>query len=102
MVSLRRASTYITMVLTDIMPAVIRTQISLTEAQMDLLRREARRRNTSIAAIIRDAVDATVSDGDFDRITEQRRAFGLAGVFSSGQSDTSEHHDKVLGEETRW
>jgi uncharacterized protein YigA (DUF484 family) len=83
------------------MPSVIRTQISLTEAQMDRLRREARRRHTSIAALIRDAVDATVTE-DSTRLTRQQRAFGLAGAFSSGRSDISEHHDEVLGEETRW
>jgi hypothetical protein len=93
---------YIIAAWTDIMPTVIRTQISLTEAQMARLRREARRRHTSIAAIIRDAVDATVTDEDSDRLTRQRRAFGLAGAFSSGRSDTSERHDEVLGEETRW
>jgi predicted DNA-binding protein len=48
------------------MSTVIRTQISLTEEQMDRLRRVARRRHTSIAAIIRDAVDATVTE-DSDR-----------------------------------
>jgi hypothetical protein len=84
------------------MSIVIRTQISLTEAQMGRLRREARRRHVSIAAIIRDAVDATVTDDDSDRMTRQRRAFGLAGAFSSGHSDTSERHDEVLAEETRW
>ena len=84
------------------MSTMIRTQISLTQAQMDRLRREARRRHTSIAAIIRDAVDATVTDGGSDRLTRQRRAFGLAGAFSSGLSDTSERHDEILGEETRW
>ena len=84
------------------MSAVIRTQISLTEAQMERLRREARRRHTSIAAIIRDAVDATVTDEDSDLLARQRRAFGLAGAFSSGRSDTSERHDEVLGEEARW
>jgi hypothetical protein len=95
------AHPYITQARTDIMSSVIRTQISLTEAQMDRLRREARRRHTSIAAIIRDAVDATVTE-DADRLTRQRRAFGLAGAFSSGRSDTSERHDEILGEETRW
>jgi len=97
----RIGSSYITQVWTDIMSTVIRTQISLTEAQMDRLRREARRQHTSIAAIIRDAVDATVTE-DSDRLTRQRRAFGLAGAFSSGRSDTSERHDEILGEETRW
>jgi hypothetical protein len=93
---------YIIEAWTDIMSTVIRTQISLTEAQMERLRREARRRHTSIAAIIRGAVDATVADEDSDRLTRQRRAFGLAGAFSSGRSDTSERHDEILGEATRW
>jgi hypothetical protein len=69
---------------------------------MERLRREARRRHTSIAALIRDAVDATVVDEASDRLARQRRAFGLAGAFASGTSDTSERHDEVLGEETRW
>lgn len=99
--SLIRRQSYITWLRTDIMSTVIRTQISLTEAQMERLRREARRRHTSIAAIIRDAVDATVTE-DSDRLTRQRRAFGLAGAFSSGLSDTSERHDEVLSEETSW
>jgi hypothetical protein len=93
---------YIIPGLTDIMSTVIRTQISLTEAQMDRLRREARRRHTSVAAIIRDAVDATVTDEDSDRLIMQQRAFGLAGAFSSGRSDTSERHDEILAEETSW
>ena len=84
------------------MPAVIRTQISLTEAQMDRLRREARSRHTSIAAVIRAAVDAGVADEEADRLTRQRRAFGLVGAFSSGRSDVSERHDEALGEEARW
>jgi hypothetical protein len=84
------------------MSTVIRTQISLTEAQMERLKREARRRHTSIAAIIRDAVDATVTDEDSDRLSRQHRAFDLAGAFLSGRSDTSEHHDEILGDETRW
>ena len=84
------------------MPTVIRTQISLTEAQMERLKRESRRRHTSIAALIRDAVDATVVDEGSDRLTRQRRAFGIAGAFSSGRSDVSERHDEILGEQTRW
>ncbi len=84
------------------MSGVIRTQISLTAEQMERLRREARRRHTSIAALIRDAVDATVVDEPSDRLARQRRAFRLAGAFASGSSDTSERHDEILGEETRW
>lgn len=56
----------------------------------------------SIAAIIREAVESTVPDEDAERLTRQRRAFGLAGAFSSGHSDTAARHDEVLAEQRRW
>jgi hypothetical protein len=81
---------------------MIRTQISLTEHQMSRLRRVARERNVSVAAVIRDAVERIVPDEDQDRLERQRRAFGLAGAFASGQRDTAERHDDVLAEQDRW
>jgi hypothetical protein len=81
---------------------MIRTQISLTERQMDRLRRAASARGVSIAAVIREAVDRSVPDEAADRLARQHRAFGLAGAFSSGHGDTSERHDDVLAEEPRW
>ena len=81
---------------------MIRTQISLTEKQMTRLRRAASARGVSIASVIREAVDRTVPDEGADRVARQQRAFGLAGAFSSGHSDTSERHDEVLAEEARW
>ena len=81
---------------------VIRTQISLTNEQMDRLKRAARQRRVSIAAIIRDAVDAAVPDDASDRTTRQRRAFALTGAYASGTTDTSERHDEILGDEPRW
>jgi hypothetical protein len=81
---------------------MIRTQISLTEHQMRRLRRVAQERKSSIAAVIRDAVDQIVPDEEQDRIDRQRRAFRLAGAFASGSRDTAERHDDVLAEEKRW
>jgi hypothetical protein len=81
---------------------VIRTQISLTPEQMSRLRRAAARRHTSIAALIRDAVDRAVPDEDAQRVERQQRAFAAAGAFSSGHRDTAERHDDVLAEESGW
>ena len=90
------------MVPSDIIRHMIRTQISLTEKQMNRLRRAASDRGVSIAAVIRDAVDRSVPDEGAARLERQERAFGLAGAFASGFHDTSERHDEVLGEESRW
>ncbi len=81
---------------------MIRTQISLTEDQMRRLRREARERRTSIAAVVRDAVERAIPDEDADRLARQRRAFELAGAYDSGHRDTAERHDDVLAEQRRW
>ena len=81
---------------------MIRTQISLTEAQMRRLRRAAAARSVSIAAVIREAVDRTIPDEDADRVERQRRAFTLTGAYDSGHTETSEHHDEILGERPRW
>ena len=81
---------------------MIRTQISLTEKQMNRLRRAASARGVSIAAVIREAVDLSVPDEAADRLARQERAFGHAGSFSSGHRDTTERHDEVLTDEPRW
>jgi hypothetical protein len=81
---------------------MIRTQISLTEQQMNRLRRAASDRGVSIAAVIREAVDRSVPDEGTARLARQERAFRLAGAFSSGHRDTSERHDEALAEEPRW
>lgn len=81
---------------------MIRTQISLTEAQMRRLRREAKARGTSIAAVIRDAVDQVVPDEREAARARRERALALVGAFASGERTASERHDEVLGEEERW
>jgi len=79
---------------------VERTQISLTEEQARRLRRLARRRRTSMAALIRDAVDRAYPP----RRAEEERwlvALGAVGGFHSGHADTSAEHDRELAEALR-
>lgn len=82
------------------MPAVERTQISLTEEQAQRLRGLAKRRRTSMAALIRDAVDrayppAGASDDRWGR------ALAAVGGFRSGLIDVSVEHDRELGDAFR-
>jgi hypothetical protein len=80
---------------------MIRTQVSLTESQMRRLRAEARRRHVSIAAVLRDAVDAAVPDDGADRERRLAALLGAAGSVASGTGTAARDHDAVLGED-RW
>jgi hypothetical protein len=80
---------------------MIRTQVSLTEEQMARLRREARRRGVSLAAVVRDAVDRSVPDDEVARTDRLERALGAAGSVASGSGDVAVGHDDVLSGE-RW
>ena len=74
-----------------------RTQISLTSGQARELRRLARKRKTSMAALIREAVDRTYGI-DATAETRWRRALASVGGFRSGRSDVSEQHDDALSD----
>lgn len=81
------------------MPIVERTQISLDAAQAARLRRLARERGTSMAALIRDAVDRTfpAEEGtSFD--TRWDRALAGVGGFHGDGSNIGEDHDRYLEE----
>ena len=80
---------------------MIRTQVSLTEEQMARLRREARRRGVSLAAVVRDAVDRSVPDDEVARTDRLERALRAAGSVASGSGDVAVGHDDVLSGE-RW
>jgi Ribbon-helix-helix protein, copG family len=73
---------------------MIRTQISLTEGQMDALRREAERRQTSIAAVVRDAVDAELARDERRLLWD--RAMEVVGKYQSGHPDIGQNHDLYL------
>ena len=78
---------------------MIRTQIQLTEEQIEGVRRIARVRHVSIARIIREAVDNIIRLGVAVGSEERRkRALSAVGKFSSGRRDISKEHDKYLSE----
>jgi anti-sigma factor RsiW len=98
---LRRVLSYITRVASVIICTVIRTQVSLTEEQMHRLRREARRRHVSLAAVVRDAVDQVVPDEGEARSDRIDALLEVAGSAASGTGDVAREHDEVLAGE-RW
>jgi hypothetical protein len=80
---------------------MIRTQISLTDDQMRRLRREARRRHVSLAAVIRDAVDLVVPDEDDRRRDRVDTLLTAAGSAASGSGLVARDHDAELAGD-RW
>ena len=78
-----------------------RMQVQLTRAQADRLRDQARQRGVSIAALIREAVDAAFRDALQAPSMEQRwrRSRAAVGRYGSGSSEpVSERHDNYLDE----
>jgi hypothetical protein len=75
-------------------PGVIRTQISLTEAQMTRLRTESLRRGVSIAALIRDAVDRSLPDEEWEE--RKAKALSYIGCIDDDATDVAERHDDYL------
>jgi predicted transcriptional regulator len=80
---------------------MIRTQISLTDDQMRRLRREARRRHVSLAAVIRDAVDRVVPDEESLRLDRVDALLAAAGSAASGTGLVARDHDAELAGD-RW
>jgi hypothetical protein len=79
---------------------VERTQISLEEEQLDLLRRLARARGVSMAHLIRDAVDLAYGSvvGPPAREELWDRALSTVGIGRSDGAPVSEEHDRHLDE----
>lgn len=77
-----------------------RTQISLESRQADLLRRLAEERGTSMAHLIRDAVDLVYGSAVVPPGREQAwaRALAAMGCGSSGMGDIALKHDEYLDE----
>ena len=79
-------------------PSVRRIPIGLTDSQHARLGREAARRHVSVAALVREAVDATFPEELEARRAARHRSFRALGAFDSGRSDISERHDELLGD----
>jgi len=79
---------------------MIRTQVQLTEEQMERLRRAAAREKVSLAEMMRQSITRSLGESvepDFEE--RRRRALAAAGRFRSGRNDISTRHDDYLAEE---
>jgi hypothetical protein len=81
---------------------MIRTQIQLTEEQMEALRRLSALKKKSMADLVRQSVelylDRETMGGDVLRV---QRALAVVGKFSSGSRDGSSGHDRHLADAYR-
>lgn len=78
---------------------MVRTQIQLSESQMEQLKELARRRKVPIAALIREGADLVIrSGGAMDDEQKRRRAIEAGGRYHSGHKDLAEEHDRHLAE----
>ena len=75
-----------------------RIPIGLTERQHERLQRQAAERHTSIATLVRDAVEQVYPDELETRRRLHARSLRAIGRFHSGESDVSERHDEYLAE----
>lgn len=80
-----------------------RKQVQLTARQASAVRKEAARRKTSDAAIVREAVDLWLrSHGHPADMNERwQRALRVVGAFGSGRKDISREHDREFVEASR-
>lgn len=78
---------------------MIRTQIQLTETQARTLKKVAMEKGTSVAEVIRRAVDNMVQRSPKVSSEERiKRALEIVGKFRSGRRDVSQKHDEYLAE----
>ena len=78
---------------------MVPTQIQLTEIQARTLKRIARRHDVSMAALIRQSVDALISAQAVDaRDTQWERSVAVIGKYRSGNPDAAREHDRYLDE----
>jgi hypothetical protein len=73
---------------------MVRTQIQLSEREAEAVKRLARERSVSMAAVIRDAVDRYLERESGASLSERwRRSVTAVGGFRSGVADLSQRHD---------
>ena len=77
---------------------MVRTQIQLTEAQARALKEMAVYRKTSMADLVREAVDQLLSAAGPSQQELRVRARSAAGRFRSGLPDLATNHDRYLAE----
>ncbi len=82
----------------DYTSGMVRTQIQLTERQSRRVKAVARERNVSVAAVIRECVDAGLGRTPPDRRELWKRAERFVGAFTDreGKKDVARRHDKYV------
>ncbi len=81
---------------------MVRTQVQLTEEQIQALRKLSASSGRSVADLVRRGVDSYLNTQPVARPAHQiERALRVAGRFSSGTADVSTHHDRYLAEAFR-
>jgi len=78
---------------------MIRTQVQLTEGQLESLRQASAATGRSVADLIRQGVDQYLAGrSELGREERIERAIKVAGRFSSGRTDVSANHDRHLAD----
>ncbi len=78
---------------------MIRTQVQLTEKQLEALRQAAATTGRSVADLVREGVDQYLRGrSELGREERIERAIRIAGRFASGRTDVSANHDRHLAE----
>jgi hypothetical protein len=78
---------------------MVRTQVQLTERQLDTLRELSAATGRPVAELVRLGVELYLSSQHQPSRKEQiGRALRALGKFSSGSDDVSIHHDRYLAE----
>lgn len=77
---------------------MIRTQVQLSEEQMETLREMSRTSRESVASLVRKAVDQFLATRKPDRLSLYRQALTVAGKYEAGVGDVSTAHDRYLEE----
>ena len=81
---------------------MVRTQIQLTEDQIQSLRKLAHRDQLSVAELVRRGVDQVLAAGLSSEVGQRKcKAVAAAGRFRSGKRDISIRHDHYLTEDDR-
>jgi hypothetical protein len=69
-----------------------RVQAWIRDEQLEALREQSRQTGRPIAALVRDAIDASLDVAERRRVIE--RALTAVGGFHSGLGDVAENHDE--------
>ena len=75
-----------------------RTQVQLTDKQIEAVKGLAAKREVSMAEIIRMSVDSFIQKENI-LPQQKKRALSVVGKFRSGLNDLAKNHDKYLAED---